>query len=240
MDKTIHTSRTIMFSELSKVMNYGISQGTFADSFTDNVAGKLSKSNQAKTSRYLKQLYGFDMTDPFFSSFTWFWRNAAEQEHSIIAHLYAIRSDYLLSESIEVVQTIPLGNKASIDLFVNNLEKYHPNRFTPATLLSVAQNIASSWKQAGFIVGKMKNIRTQPEIGFWSVTYALLLGYLEGLRGEFLLGSKYVRTLGLMSQKVRDLVTEAAKRDLIQYQYAGQVTTIMFGSLLKQLGINGQ
>lgn len=236
---TIHTSRTIMLSELSKVMNHGISQGDFADSFSDNVAGKLSKSNQEKTNRYLKQLYKFDDEDPAFVSFRWFWKNAPESECPIITLQYAIRNDYLLTESIEVLQAARIGDKAAINYFVDNLEKCHPNRFTPATLLSVAQNIASSWKQAGFIEGKVKNIRRQPEVGYWAVTFALLLGYLDGMRGEFLLGSKYINALGMPNQRVKELILEASKRDLVQYQSSGHVTAIILSNLLAKIGIDG-
>jgi hypothetical protein len=236
---TIHTARTMMFSELSKLMSHGISRNSFADSFTDNVAGKLSGYNQDYTNRALKRLYGFDLTDPFFASLFWFWKNAPEADHAKITLLYAIRNDYLLAQSIDVVHTTPLGEKVAIDRFVNNLENQQPNRFTPKTSLSIAQNIASSWKQAGFIEGKVKNIRRQPEIGYWTVTFALLLGYLEEMRGEFLLGSKYINALGLSTNRVKELILEASKRDLVQYQSSGHVTAIILNKLLAKIGIDG-
>jgi len=239
-EKTIHTSRTIMFAELSRIMFHGISKNSFDESFSDNVAGKLSKSNQEKTNRYLKQLYGFDLSDSFFSSFSWFWKSTPESEHSLMAIIYAIKNDFLLSESIDVVNSIAIGNKVTIELLERNIQSRYPNRFSKATLRSIAQNIASSWKQAGFIIGKVKNIRVMPDIGYWTVSFALLIGYLEGMRGEFLLGSKYIRTMGLPEAKIRELITEASKRDILQYQYSGHVTTIMFPNLLKSIGIYGE
>jgi len=238
--KSIHTSRTIMFAELSRIMFHGISNNSFEKSFSDNVAGKLSKSNQGKTNRYLKQLYGFDISDPFFNSFIYFWKNAIESQHALISLLLAIRNDYLLSESIDLIINTPIGQKLKVESLENIIESHHPNRFSPATLKSVAQNLASSWKQAGFIFGKVKNIRVQPEINYRTVAYALMIGYLEGLRGEYLMGSKYIRALGLTETKIRELIAEAAKRDILQYQHAGHVTAIMFPNLLKSIGIHGE
>jgi len=227
-EHTVHTSRTIMFSELGRIMSYVANRNSLENAFNDNVIGKLSKSNQEKTNRYLKQLYGFDLGEPFFASFTWFWKRVPENEHAVITLLLAIKNDFLLAESIDVVMNMPIGGKVTIEILENNIQKQHPNRYSTVTLHSVARNIVSSWKQAGFILGKVKNIRTQPNIGFGTVPFALLLGYLCGMRGDFLLSSKYIRALGLTESRLRDLISEAAKRDLLQYQYSGHVTTILF------------
>ncbi len=238
--QTIHTSRTIMFPVLSKVMSHGIHNHSFDQSFEDNVAGKLSKANQQKTNRYLKQLYRFDLTDNSFKAFHWFWKNSPESDHPIITFLFAISNDYLLAESIDVVQNVPSDKKVTVESFEENLDKTRPNKYSANTLRSISQNLASSWKQAGFISGKVKNIRVQPEITYIAVALAMLLGYLEGMRGEFLLTSKYIRALSLSESTVRELISEASKRDLLQYQYSGHVTTITFPNLLKAIGIDGE
>ena len=102
----------------------------------------------------------------------------------------------------------------------------------------MAQNIASSWKQAGFIEGKVKNIRTQPEISFTVAGFALVLAYLKGERGDFIWNSIGVKALLLNESKLRELAIECAKRDLMQYQYAGNVTAISFNNLLNKIGID--
>ena len=103
----------------------------------------------------------------------------------------------------------------------------------------MAQNLASSWKQAGFITGKVKNIRTQPEINYLVLAFAFLLAYLNGIRGDFILKSDYVKALSLAERMSRSLATEAGKRDLLQYQFAGNVTSITFNNLLQKLNIDG-
>ncbi len=237
---TIHTNRTMMFAELSRIMFNGIGHGSFETSFSDNVAGKLSRGNQNHTNRLLKKLYGFDPSDPFFRSFIYFWENSNEGQLPAVTLIMAFRSDILLAESIDPVINTPIGHKVSVDLLEKNIVQLHPDQYSTATLRSLAQNIASSWKQTGFILGKVKNIRVQPEIDYRTVAFSLLMGYLEGLRGEFLMGSKYIRALGLPDTKVRELIAEAAKRDILQYQYSGHVTTILFPTLLKSIGIYGE
>ena len=238
--KTVHTGRTIMFAELSRIMFHGHGKPSFDDSFIENVAGKLSKNNQKETYTRLKRLYGFTLTDPFFQSFNYFWGTSSENQLAIISILLAFKNDYLLSESIDLIVNTPIGYKVMIESLEKNIEDLHPNHYSPATLRSTSQNIASSWKQAGFILGKVKNIRVQPEIDYRTVAFALLMGYLEGLRGEFLMGSKYIRALGLPETKTRELIAEAAKRDILQYQHSAHVTTVMFPSLLKTIGIYGE
>ena len=240
VQKTIHTSRTMMLAELSRIMAHGIEQGSFEVSFADNVAGKLSKANKDKTNKALRKVYSFDPSDPAFAAFLWFWKNSPEADHPILALLFAISNDFLLSESIEIVQNTPLNQKVTVESLEDNLARLHPGRYSTVTLRSISKNLASSWKQAGFILGKVKNIRVQPEISYRVVTFGMLLGYLEGMRGEFLLASKYIRALCLPESGARDLIGEAARRDLLQYQYSGHVTTILFPNLLKSIGIDGE
>jgi hypothetical protein len=65
------------------------------------------------------------------------------------------------------------------------------------------------------------------------------MAYLAELRGDFILTSEWVKALSLSDTIVRELAIEAAKRDLMQYQYAGSVTAISFNNLIKKLEING-
>lgn len=237
--KTIHTSRTMMFAELEKVMAYSLDSENFLEALGDNITAKKSNSGVEKTASYLKQLYGFDNNEHTFVAFKYFWKNSESSEQPLIAFLYAVNKDYLLSESIEVIQGTASGEKAAIESFENVIEKYHPQRYSANTLKSVAQNIASSWKQAGFILGKVKNIRIQPDITYRIATFAFLLAYLSGDRGEYIWNNRCVNALCLPESKLRELAIEGAKNDLMQYQHAGSVTAISFTALLNKIGIDG-
>jgi hypothetical protein len=237
--KSIHGARTIMFAELEKVMEYSVDSGSYLDAMGENVFGKKSSDGIKKTKGFLKRLYDFDEQYQLFVAFKYFWKISDEQEKRLIAFLYAVNHDYLLAESIEVLKQVKPYEKASIEVFEGVIEKYHPNQYSANTLRSTAQNIASSWKQAGFIEGKVKNIRIEPIITYRVVCFAFLLAYLNGVRGDFIWNSITVKALCLPESKLREFAIECSRKDLMQYQYAGSVTAINFTSLLNKIGING-
>jgi hypothetical protein len=236
---TIHTARTMMFLELERIMDFSYDNDNYIEALNENVFGKKSSDGIRQTGSFLKRLYGFELNDQSFVVFKYLWKNTNTSNKPILALLLAIKNDDLLAESIQVLESKTLGEKVSIELFEEVIENFHPKKYTDNTRKSLAQNIASSWKQAGFILGKVKNIRVQPEIDYSVVAFALFLGYLDNLRGEFLFNSKYTRALSIPESKLRDLAFEASKRDLLSYQFAGSVTTITFNQLFKTLNING-
>ncbi len=237
--KTVHTSRTIMFAEFEKVMDYASEDNNFFEALEDNVIGKKSNSGIEKTTNYLRQLYGFKMEDAPFKAIKYFWNLVESNEKSLLAFILAIRNDELLSQSIPVVSKTEIGTKATIESFEQNIESFHPARYSSKTRKSLAQNIASSWKQAGFIEGKVKNIRVEPKVSPKIAGFAFLLAYLDGARGAFIWSHRCVKALCTSEQILRELAKECAKMDLIQYQHAGNVTTISFSSLILKIGIDG-
>lgn len=228
-----------MFSELEKVMSFSMESGQYLDAMADNVFGKKSSDGVKQTKGFLKRLYGFDSQYPPFAAFMYFWKMSEPNEKPLIAFLYAVNQDILLAESVQVLQNVKLGTKVAVEHFEEIVEKYHPNQYAANTLRSTAQNLASSWKQAGFIEGKVKNIRIQPEITYRTACFAFLLAYLNGDRGDFIWNNIGVNALCLQESKLRALAIECAKNDLMQYQYAGSVTAINFTNLLIKMGIHG-
>jgi hypothetical protein len=227
-----------MLSELEKVMDFSMESGDFIDAMGENVFGKKSSDGIRQTKGFLKRLYSFDLQYPLFAAFKFFWKVSDTKEKPLIAFLYAVNHDELLAESMEVLQRVQPGGKASIELFEDVIEKYHPNQYSTNTRRSMAQNIASSWKQAGFIEGKVKNIRAEPDITYRVACFAFLLAYLKGDRGDFIWSSMGVKALCLPESKLRQLAIECAKKDFMQYQFAGSVTSISFTNLLNKIGIH--
>ena len=229
----------MMYNELEKVMAYSIDNDNFMESLGLNVTGKKSNSGVEKTANFLKRLYGFDENNPSFTAFKYFWKISEPNEKPLIAFVYAVNQDQLLAESVQVLQNVKPGAKVATSFFEEEIEKYHPNQYSLITKHSIGKNLASSWKQAGFIEGKVKNIRTQPEITYRIACFAFLLAFLKGDRGDFIWGSIGVNALCLYQTELRALASECAKKDLMQYQYAGSVTAISFTNLLNKMGIDG-
>lgn len=237
--KSIHGARTIMFSELEKIMENALETDEFINAMSENAFGKKSSDGIRQTKGFLKRLYHFNLQYMPFVALKYFWEISATHEKPLIALIFAVNHDDLLAESVQVLQSVKQGEKVKIELFEEVIEKYHPNQYSVNTRKSTAQNIASSWKQAGFIEGRVKNIRTQPEITYRVACFAFLLAYLNGYRGDYIWGNIGVNTLCLYESQLRELAIECAKKDFMQYQYAGSVTAISFTNLLNKIGING-
>ena len=227
-----------MFAELAKVMDYASSDNDFSNSLNQNVFHKKTQSGAEKTSRYLKKLYGFEIDNSSFKALKYFWSTTEDSEKPLLAIVYAINNDYLLAESIDVICNSKIGDRVTIESLEQNIEERYPNKYSAVTRRSIGKNIASSWKQAGFIVGKVKNIRVQPTISARIVGFAMLLAYLNGERGDFIFNNSGVKSLCLNEAQLRELAIEAAKRDLMQYQYGGNVTAISFNNIIKILEID--
>jgi hypothetical protein len=235
--KTVHVHRTIMFQELEKVMGFALETDEYTKAMEANVFGKKSADGIKQTSNFLSRIYLFDPKLPIFKAFKYFWEICSEEEKPLLVFLFAFTQDHLLFESLEIVKQTALGEKVSVDSFKENLWKYYPNKYSEVTSHSIGKNLASSWKQAGFIEGKTKNIRVQPEISYRVAAFAFFLAFLEGDRGEYIMNNPVVKSLCLSENNLRELAIEAAKQDLLQYQYGGSVTSFAFPQLLSKLNI---
>lgn len=235
--KTVHDERTMMYQEMEKVMDFALETDEYAKAMKANVFGKKSADGIRKTSKALSRIYHFDPELSIFKAFKYFWRICSEEERPVLVFLFAFTQDHLLAESAEVVVHTKLGEKVTVEDLEENLNKFHPNKYSPRTLKSSAQNLASSWKQAGFINGKVKNIRVQPDISYRVAAFAFLLAFLQGDRGDFIMINPIVKSLGLGENGLRELAVEAAKQDLLQYQYGGGVTSFAFPQLVSKLKI---
>lgn len=235
--KTVHLHRTIMFQELEKVMDFALESDEYGKAMEANVFGKKSADGIKQTSNFLSRIYLFEPNIASFQVLKYFWRTTSEDEKKLIAFLYAMEQDYLLFESIDVVQKTSIGKKVPVEAFKDNLESYYPNKYSKVTSHSIGKNLASSWKQAGFIAGKTKNIRVQPEVTYKVAAFAFFLAFILGDRGEYVFNNSIVKSLSISENNLRDLAVEAAKQDLLQYQYGGSVTSFAFPQLLSKLAI---
>lgn len=240
MDKqkrTIHTARTMMYEELAKVIYGSDNKENFLESLNRNAANKKTSKNQIMTNAALISLYNLNAEYIPFKCFIHFWGLCNEEELPTLTLLYAIANDYLLKESIDVINSIAIGEKVDKLLLEENIKQYHNNRFSPKTISSTARNILSSWKQAGYISKDKKAIRINKNITYKLAAFSLLMAYLNNDRGYFILNSKFVKALAIGEDKVKELAFEASKRDILKFQNIGSVLVITFNSLFNRLNI---
>jgi len=113
--------------------------------------------------------------------------------------------------------------------FVDSLE---PGRFSKATLKSTAQNISSSWTQTGHLSGRVRKLRARAVSTPSSASFALLMGYIAGLRGESLFKSEYTRLLDCSFDRTIELAEDASRRGWITLKRVGQVVEVLFPNLI--------
>jgi hypothetical protein len=114
-----------------------------------------------------------------------------------------------------------------------HLDEKYPRRFQASTALATAQRLASTWAQAGYLRGKVNKRRTKPHVTPIIAAFALVLGYLCGLRGKLLLGSVWTCFLDRSPAELADLAAEASKQGWLTYRAAGAVVEVTFPGLLK-------
>jgi len=231
-----HTSRTMMLQELSRVLNHvpaTASPAAYQEAIIeDNVLGKPTRTTRERSTKRLAELYALDSGITLFRLLRHFW-SADPGGQPMLAFLLASARDSLLRDATPFVLGVKLNEMVTADAVGEHLAHQYPSRFRPTTLHSTAQNLASSWTQAGYVRGKVKKVRVKPAVTPVVLSYAALLGYLCGLRGKLLLDSLWTRLLDRSPAQVMELTHEASKQGWLTYKGAGSVVEIAFPDLLK-------
>lgn len=236
---TIHTARTLMIAELSQILDHAGYDQMYALAIENNVTGKRTQANRQRSYIALKKLYRFDPTHLPFAALVYFWSITEPTSRPLLVFQYALGHDYLLSESLPLVAQATIGSTLSVARFDANLSTQHPNLFTPITQYSISKNLASSYKQAGYLTGKVKVFRIPIKPTLPVVIMAFLMAYLNGDRGEFLFQSQWVKALEQDTENLHKFLILGSQKGWLTYQRAGLVISISFDSLLQQLSTHG-
>lgn len=231
-----HLARTMMLKELrlllSFVDDFQAEKTSYLQAIEEeNCLGKRSARTRKLTARHLAGLYVLDPDIMLFRSLRYFWERDTEGQ-PLLAVLCAIARDSILRSSVPFIQRFTVGQRVTrnaLEEFVDNLET---GRFSPATLKSTAQNINSSWTQSGHLQGRVKKVRSQPKATPGTVSYALLLGYLSGARGESLYSTEYTELLDCSMEQAIELSIEASRKGWIVLKRLGSVIEVLFPNLL--------
>ena len=232
---SVHTSRTMMLSELSLVLE-SVGVKAKPDEYVSaiveqNVLGKPTQTTRKRTAQRLVELYGLDQSRAVFRLLRHFW-SADPSARPMLAYLAAAARDPLLRDTTQFVIAVPVKEPVTPAKISQHLTEKYPKRFRASTGLATAQRLASSWGQAGYLTGKVNKKRTHPVVTPVAVTFALLLGYLYGLRGKRLLDTVWIRMLDRTPAEIADLAAEASKQGWMNYKSAGSVVEVTFPGLL--------
>lgn len=226
-----HAARTMMFAELSMLFERTAAGATRADYRREvaenNALGKPTQKSRVLTFGHLSELYGLDSTNPVFRVFRRFW-DADAAARPMLALMVALARDPLLRLSESFILRTPVGTVVRREDIEALLAVKAPDRFSAASLKSFAQNINGTWTQAGFLSGRARKTRVAPMNTSAVVAFALFLGHLEGLSGERLFTSSWVRLLPDSPDELVELANSASHRGFIVFLNAGGVKEVRF------------
>lgn len=225
----------MMFDDLRTLFTYLPAQATRADYVSEvvvnNVLGKPTKKSRELGLRHLTTLYALDKKSPLFRAFRRLWP-LDEAAQAVLALTAALARDPLLRGT----QAFILAKQAGTSVAREDLEKLlaisHQERFSPASLKSFAQNVNGSWTAAGFLSGHSRKTRSIPVVTPVNVAFCLFLGHLEGLSGQRLFTSSWMKLLPGSPDELDALANSAHQRGLLVFLNAGGVKEVRFPDYL--------
>ena len=233
-----HMARTMMLLELRHLLDSVPASSPTSTAYIqaieeDNCLGKRSHRTRVLTRRHLTDLYALSPDTTLFKTLRYFWQRDPEGR-PLIAMLCAYARDPLLRISAPFVLKLSEDQVFSRQALEQYLEKKYPGRFSRATLISTAQNLASSWTQAGHLSGRVKKFRSKAKATAGGVAYALFLGFLTGERGESLFKTDYARLLDCSFEDAVELAETASRKGWIVFKRVSNVIEVLFPALLTQ------
>ena len=234
----VHTSRTMMLEELvgllACVQRHEAEKSEYLQAIDhENCLGKRSGKTRTLTSRHLVGLYSLDRTNVLFRALLYFWhRDIGGQP--LLALLCTFARDSVFRSTAPFILRFPEGAGVTRESLEEFLDAQEPGRFSEATLKSTAQNINSTWTQSGHLQGRARKVRSRAHPTAGSVSYALLLGYLTGVRGPALFQTEYAKLLDCTFDKALELAEEASRNGWIVFKRVGVVIEVLFPNLINQ------
>lgn len=230
-----HAARTMMFEDVRILFaDVPASAGreVYADAVVQrNILGKPTKKARELALRHLVALYGLDPALAIFRALRRYW-TADQAAQPVLALTTSLARDPLLRSTRDFILAKAPGTPVSREEAERLLAHAHPDRFSPASLKSFAQNVLGTWTAAGFLSGKARKTRVAPTIRPANVAFCLFLGHLEGRSGQRLFSSDWMRLIGLPGAELESQASAASHRGLLVFMNAGGVKEVRFPGFL--------
>ena len=201
-----------------------------------NVLGKKTAGSRKRTLRYLRELYLLRPGSILFRALRDLWTDDRAGQ-PLLAALCALARDPVFRASTPPVLAANPGDQVVSAELAEAVEKEFPTAYSDSTLAKIGRNTFSSWEQVGHLeaVARTEKIRRRPVCTPSALAYALLLGHLEGFRGESLFGTFWASVLDHPRQHLFDLAAVASQRSLIEFRHSGGITEVGFADLLRPI-----
>ncbi len=201
---------------------------------TANVLGKQTVRGREWAFRQLRRFYGLDSRLLLFRALRDVWSDDTAGQ-PLLAVLCALARDPVLRASTAVIIEADYGVEVTPAEFALAIEETFPGAYNDNTRRTAAQNVASSWQQSGHLLAEAptRKTRCRAECTPADVAYALLLGHLQGVRGQGLFETLWARVLDQPTSRLFDLAATASQRGMLELRHAGGVVEVGFSELLR-------
>ncbi len=234
------TSQTIMVSSLQRLLSL-LPPDVSVDSYRcavmqENVLGKRTASGREWAFRQLRRFYALDHSSLLFRALRDLWADDPSGQ-PLLALLCALARDPVLRASTSVILSAEPGKVVGTTSFDSAIEAAFPGAYKDNTRRTTAQKVVSSWNQSGHLHAEKptRKVRAQVHPTPAAVTYALLLGYIQGGRGQALFETIWVQVLDQPKSHLIDLAASASKRGMLEFRHAGGVIEVTFRQLLRPI-----
>jgi hypothetical protein len=229
-----HLARSMMFSEIETLLGLTTEATSLAEIKAlieeENILAKPTEGSRRKTFTHLRSLYGLETTFPLFRILRSLGEESAE-DLPLLAMLCCYCRDEQLRASFPPVSRMRPGQQVTRVVVEEHVEELWPGRFSSVMKESLAQHTNTTWTVAGHLSGRSKKIRTVPKPGWAATTYAMLIGYQLGLRGQNLLHSVFGELVAASPEQILAHLQTAASRGWVRLRHGGGVVEIDFADL---------
>jgi hypothetical protein len=200
----------------------------------ENVLAKDTASAREWAFRQLRRFYALDPHSLLFRALRDVWEHD-EGGQAALALLCALARDAVLRASAWVIIAAEPGALIGPRDFESAIEAAFPGAYKENTRRTASQNIASSWTQSGHLEAEKptRKVRVRIHPTAAVVAYALLLGHLEGSRGQGLFSTLWAQILDEPKSHLLDLAATASQQGILEFRGAGGVVDVTFHHLLR-------
>jgi len=232
------TSQTIMVSSLRRLLSElppVVAQSAYRAAVMDeNVLGKATVSGREWAFRQLRRFYALDPQSLLFRALRDLWEYDPNGQPLLAVQCALARDPVLRASAAVIVDSAP-GEVLTASDFQAAIESKFPAVYNENTLHTTAQKVASSWDQAGYLYQEIprSKVRVRVHPSSAATAYALMLGYLQGGRGQALFDTLWVKLLDQAPSHLLDLAAAASQQGMLELRQAGGVIEVGFRQLLR-------
>lgn len=234
------TSQTIVVSALGRLLATvpsGAETQAYDRAVLDqNVLGKETAAVRKKMLRYLRELYLLRPDSILFRSLRDLW-NDDPAGQPLLAGLCALARDPAFRATASPILGSNPGDELTSADLANAVEKSFPTAYAESSLAKIGRNTFSSWEQTGHLeaLARTRKVRRRATCTPAATAYALLLGFLQGVRGVALFDTIWVQVLDHPKAHVMELAAVASQRSLMEFRSSGGVMDVGFAELLRPM-----